>query len=269
MWRLKPNQIRDRRQKAGLTLQALADRVELHRRTLERIESGETDRLKAAHLEALAKALKCKIEDLGWPEGQSNAETPPPRRSPAESIAKTNPSSKQARREQMIGIARPTLVWEGKTIPILSFTLQLDCEIFYRPMAEAAETIAICGAIRDVRPMPSDVAAVLGVERGTGACYCVVQREIPLLGQDGESDPLRSVVWIPSEIQGRQLVALHGASSQVVVFARMVRNESTGDWRGFPTHDSEEPYRPWAWVSEGVALRGEFVEQDIDPQKTK
>src|SRR5581483_1209086 len=191
MWIMKKDELARMRKARDMTVQQLADRSGVHRRTIEKIESGEQLRVKGKTIEDLAAALKCTMNVLGTLEDEDHLlpDTPGPAVSPWESVARTGSDTKQAQREQQRGIARPTIDWEGREIPIMSYSKQKQCELLYTVLAD--DTFAACGKIRHYDTMPREVAQVLKAEVGGGASYFVIRREIPRLGPQRGPEYLR------------------------------------------------------------------------------
>jgi transcriptional regulator with XRE-family HTH domain len=62
--RISPERLRRQRQRLGLSQQQLAARVGLKQPNISRIESGRNDYPRLESIKRLAKALRCKVEDL-------------------------------------------------------------------------------------------------------------------------------------------------------------------------------------------------------------
>lgn len=263
---MKKGELERLRLAAGLTVQQLAARSNVNRRTIERIESGQQPRVKDRTTEDLARGLRCEADVLSTLEGQPPewTRTPAPMVSPAHSVARTSPDTKQAQREASMGIDRPTIEVAGKDIPIMSYMRKKQCELLYATLTN--DTFAACGQVRDYKAMPSEVASLLNADVGAGASYFVIQREIKRLGPQGGSEHLRTVVYVPAEKHCRELMEHHSRREEVAVFMRIVVREPSADWKGFPTFDPEAAFRPWAFVSQWIARRGEFVEKNVEPR---
>jgi transcriptional regulator with XRE-family HTH domain len=63
-WLINGAALRERREKRGLSIVKLAEKVKVWEKTLRRLETGETEKVRGENLKSIAKALGCEMGDI-------------------------------------------------------------------------------------------------------------------------------------------------------------------------------------------------------------